>query len=144
MAQPITAIHGKSGLLTINSVTAKLTSWSVRIGNEVVKYGTFSQTADGNSVYWKNKIAGMSDAVIEVSGYWDSNATAANKLTGTTYLLRPGTTAAGSVVCSYVTGDAFTASVVVASIEADHSAESQKPGAFRATLEVDGAITYPT
>ena len=140
----IAAVAGKSGILTINSVTAQLTSWSVRISNEVIKYGTFSQTADANSVFWKYALAGMSEASIEVSGYWDSAATVANKWTGTTYLLRPGTTAAGSVVCSFVTGDAFTATVVVASMEADHSAESTKPGAFRATLQVNGAITYPT
>ena len=144
MAQPITAVHGKSGILTINSVTAKLTGWTVRVSNGITKYATLSQTADANSQYWMNKIAGLNDAVIEVTGYWDSNATVANKWTGTTYSLRPGMGASGSVVCSFVSGDAFTATVIVQSIQGSTSAESGKPAEFSATLEVDGALAYPT
>ena len=144
MAAPITALAGKVGKITVNSVTVKLASWEVRVNNEVIKYATLSQTADSDSQYWKNTLSGINEATISVRGYWDSNATANAKLTGSTIGLRPGTGGAGTGFFGFTTSDGFTATFVVESITASIDAEGNKPGMFEATLAVDGAITWPT
>lgn len=144
MAQPITALAGNRGVITVNGQTAKLTKWSVRVSNDVIKYATTGQTAGANTTYWMNKLAGMNDAVIDVEGYWDSNTDPAAKWTGATYLMRPGTTAAGTITCGFKTGDVFSGAGVVGNIEAAGDAESNKPQSFRATFEVDGELTFPS
>lgn len=144
MPQTPTVLAGKVGTLTINANVAKIVAWTLRVSNDVIRYITTGQTADGNTQYWMNKISGNNDAVIDIEAWWTSEAVATAKFTGTDYLLRPGTGAAGTVSCGFVTGDAFSASVVVASIDAGINTESNKPSTFRATLEVTGGVTYPT
>jgi hypothetical protein len=145
MAQPIVACAGSSGTLTVNGVAVHVHKWVLKVAADVIKYKVTGQTADGDGVYWVNKIrGGFADGTIEIEGYWDSNAVATAKVTGTTIKLRPGTTAAGSVVCSFVAGDAFTASVIVSMLEGSIDTDATTPSPFRASCEVDGAVTYPT
>lgn len=144
MPQTPTVLSGKVGTFTVNGNVAKITSWSVRVSNDVIRYATTGQTPDGNQQYWMRKLSHLNDGVIDVEGYWSSEAVAAAKFTGTDYLLRPGTGAAGTVACGFQSGDAFSATVVVASFEGSINIESNRPSPFRATLEVDGEVTYPT
>jgi hypothetical protein len=144
MAQTPTVLSGKVGILTINATVAKITAWTIRIENDVIAYATTGQTADANTQYWMNKLSHMNNATIDIEAWWTSESVATAKFTGTDYVLRPGTGSAGTVACSFVTGDAFSATVVVRSIEGGINIESNKPSTFRATLEVSGAVTYPT
>ena len=142
MAQPIVAVRGFEGSITINSVAAKLRQWDVDVSNATISYATTGQTADGDGVYSENTIAGLNSAIIKVSGYWDQHATSTSRFTGSGFGLKPGTTATGVVTCLYKSGSGFTATVVVQSIRATSDAESNKPSGFEATLKVDGAVTY--
>lgn len=142
MAQPIVPIRGFTGSLTINSVAFKLSKWTVKVQSDVMEYAVTGQTADGDSNYWKNVLAGLNSASIDIEAYYDHNAVAASRWVGATYNLRPGTGAAGTVTCLFASGGGFSAVVVVESIEGSIDAESNKPSPIRATLRVDGAITY--
>lgn len=145
MAQPIVACAGSSATLTINSVAVHVTKWTLRVTAETIKYKVTGQTADADSVYWVNKIVGgFADGVVDIEGYWDSNAVAAAKVTGSTIKLRPGTTAAGTLAVNYKTGDGFTASVIVSMLTGSIDTNSTAPSTFTATCEIDGAVTYPT
>ena len=146
MAQPITAIAGKYGLIKFASATAKLVGWTINISNSLIEYATTGQTADADSQYWMNVLSGLNSATIEVEGYWDNTGTAANQWTGSAYALRPGTGASGNGTFGFTTtaNNCFVATVVVESISAGTNAESNKPATFRATLRVDGAVTYPS
>lgn len=146
MAQPITAIAGKYGLIKFASATAKLVGWTCNINNSIIEYATTGQTADDDSQYWMNVLSGLNSATLEVEGYWDNTATAANQWTGATYGVRPGTGTVGVATLGFTTtaNNCFVATVVVESISAGTNAESNKPATFRATLRVDGAVTYPS
>lgn len=142
MAQPIVAVRGFVGSLTINSTAFNLTKWTVKVQSDLMTYATTGQSADSDSNYWKNVLAGLNSATIDIEGYYNHHATAANRWVGSTYNLRPGTGAAGTVACLFTTGGGFSATVVVESIEGGIDAEANRPDSIRATLRVDGAITY--
>jgi hypothetical protein len=142
MAQPITPVKGFQGSMTVNGQTAKFRGWDLDISNGVIKYATTGQSADSDGVYWMNSIAGLNEGTITFRGYWDQNATAAARWTGATFGLKPGTSAAGTVVILFTTGSTFSATVVVQSIRGSIDAESNKPSEFEAVLAIDGAVTY--
>lgn len=142
MAQPIVAVKGFEGSITINGVAAKFRQWEADISNAVIKYATTGQTADADGVYWMNAIAGLGEATFTLTGYWDQNATAAARFTGATLGLKPGTTAAGTLICLFKSGSGFSGSIVVQSIRPTVDAESNKPSGFTAVLALDGAPTY--
>lgn len=138
----IVALAGKTGTLTVNAVTVRLSRWTVRVNNSIIEFATTGQTADSDSQYWMNVLSGLNSATIEADGYVDHHATAASRLIGDSIKFRPGTGAAGTVVCLFGTTHGFSATVVVESIEGGIDVESTKPDTFRVTLRVDGALTY--
>jgi hypothetical protein len=145
MSQPIVACAGSNALLTVNGVAVHVKKWVLKVLADVIKYKVTGQTPDADGVYWVNKIVGgFADGTIEIEGYWDSNAVAASKITGTNIKLRPGTTAAGSIVCSFKSGDAFTANVIVSMLSGSIDTDATTPSPFSASCEIDGAVTYPT
>lgn len=142
MAQPIVAIRGFVGSLTVNAVPFKLRSWTVKIQADVMEYAVTGQTADADSTYWKNVLAGLGSGSISVDAYYDHNATPASRAFGDSIKFRPGTGASGTVICLFTTGGGFSATVVVESLEGGIDAEANKPDTIRATLRIDGAPTY--
>jgi hypothetical protein len=144
MAQPIAAVHGKFGVTKINSVVAKVIGWDVNVDNSVVKYGVQGATPDADAQYWLSKLSGWNDGKIEIEAYWDNNAVVANYFTGATYKLRPGTGGAGSGFFGFTALVGFTCDFIVSNIRAGTKAEDGKPATFKATLEVDGPISWPS
>jgi hypothetical protein len=140
--QPITPVKGFEGSITINGQSAKFRGWDLDISNGVIKYATTGQSADADGVYWMNSIAGLNEGTITLRGYWDQHATTANRWTGATFGLKPGTTASGTVILLFKSGSTFTATVVVQSIRPSIDAEANKPSPFEAVLAIDGAVTY--
>ncbi len=110
--------------------------------NDVGKYATTGQTADADSNYWMNKLAGLNDWSIEADGYIDYNAVAASRLTGDNIKFRPGTGASGTLAIAFGPTYGITGTAVVANIDMGLDAESAKPNSFRVSLEGDGTLTY--
>jgi hypothetical protein len=138
----IVALHGKSGVFSVNGVTVRLSQISVNITNSVVEYATTGQTPDADSQYWMENISGLNSATIEANGYVDNNATPANRLIGDNIKFRPGTGAAGTVSVAFAANHGFTATATVADIGQAMDAEGNKPDTFKVTLKVSGALTY--
>jgi hypothetical protein len=143
MAKPA-AVHGRFGVTKINNVAAKVIGWEVAIDNAVVKFGLQGMDLDGDSLPWLGKLAGWNDGKIEIEGLWLNEANAANYLTGDTYKLRPGTGGAGTGFFGFTSLIGFTATFIVSSIRAGSKATDSSPATFKATLEIDGAPTYPS
>lgn len=138
----ITALHGKTGVFTVNGVTVRLSQITVNITNAVVEFATTGQTADADSQYWMNNISGLNSATIEANGYVDNNSTAASRLIGDNIKFRPGTGAAGTVIVLFAANHGFSAAATVADIGMALDAEGTKPDTFKVTLKIDGAVTY--
>jgi hypothetical protein len=145
MAKPA-ALHGKFGVTKIGGAIARVVGWDINIDNSVMKYGVQGNDQDADAQVWLNKLSGWNDGKIEIEGYWLNEAIVANQLTGATYGLRPGTTGAGVGIFGFtsVAGNNFQCSFIVGNIRVGSKATDSQPATFRATLEVDGPITYPT
>jgi hypothetical protein len=145
MPPPINAVHGKFGAIKINGNVAKLVGWDVNVDNSVVKYGVEGATPDADGQYWLSKLSGWNDGKIEIEGYWSNEAVAANYFTGATYGLRPGTTGAGAGFFGFTALVGFAVpSFIISNVRMGSKAEDNKPATFRATLEIDGSITWPS
>ena len=142
MAKPA-VVHGKFGVTKINNQTAKVIGWDVNVDNAVVRFGLQGMDLDGDGLPWLGKLSGWNDGKIEIEGLWLNEAQAADYLTGATFGLRPGTTGAGSGFFGFTSLVGFTAAFVVSNIRAGSKATDSSPATFRATLEIDGAITWP-
>ncbi len=138
----IIPLAGKTAVLTINSVTVRLTRGRVRVGNSVLEFATTSQTADSDSQYWMNRLSGLNSWDFEGDGYIDHAASATARLVGSTINIRPGTSAAGTLSVLFATGEGFTGTGVVETMEEAYDAEGNKPDTFRFTMKGDGALTY--
>ena len=138
----IIPLPGKTGTFTVNGVTVRLSQISVKVANEVGKYATTGQTADADSNYWMNKIAGLNDWSVEANGYIDYNAIPAGRLTGDNIKFRPGTGASGTMSIAFGSNYGLTGTGIVSDIGMALDAENPKPDTFKVTIEGDGAMTY--
>lgn len=143
MAKP-TAVAGKFGVTKINNNAARVVGWDVNVDNSVIKFGVQGMDLDADSQVWLAKLSGWNDGKIEIEAYWLNEAAAANYLTGANFGLRPGTTGAGNGFFGFTALVGFTCSFIVSNIRAGSKATDNQPATFKATLEVDGAITWPS
>ncbi len=138
----IVPLPGKIGVFTVNGVTVRLSKISIKVSSEIGKFATTGQTADADSNYWMEKLAGLNDWSVEADGYIDYNVTANARLTGDNIKFRPGTGTSGTVSIAFGPTYGVTGTVIAASIDMALDAESAKPDTFRVTLEGSGAMTY--
>ncbi len=139
----IVGLVGKRVSVTVNGVVWRVTRGSIRVNNEVIKFVTTGQTPDADDNYWTNKLAGVNDWSVSGEGYLDFNANAALRGIGTSHLMKPGTTAAGTFAITFAVGFGISGNIVVAEWSPSFNAEdSSKPLPFNFSAEGDGAMTY--
>jgi hypothetical protein len=97
---------------------------------------------DGDGNVWLSKLKSWNDGKIKIDAYWLNETNPDDYLTGTSFGLRPGLDGSGMFGVTALVG--FTCDFLCAGIVVGNKSEDSKPQIFQATLEIDGAPTYPS
>lgn len=127
--------------VTVNSVSVPVANISWTVDNQVYTYCSTEQTADARSVINMLAIGGISKTTCEISGTFDKNATAANRVIGANVSLWPGTTATGTLAVTFGANVVLSAAVVVSNLKISGDIFGSNPVQYSATMFINGNTT---
>lgn len=129
--------------VTINGNVFRITRGRLRVNGVLLQWATTGQTLDIDGKAWMNTLAGgVNNWSAEVSGVVDYNIAPANRPTGNTFKVRPGTTPPGIFQVLLAAGFGFAGTLVFEDLEIDWDVEGTKPVGMRGSGKGDGPLTY--
>lgn len=135
----MTGIAGKLGrfetIISAATVDHEFSDWMLGLEADIVEMDGFEKTADADSNYWKNGLAGLCGGDASVRGRWN---TAKRPTIG----LRPGITPTTVTFGLNLSTVCFVVPSIIRKIEATQNVK--EAANFTATIFVNGAPTYPT
>lgn len=135
----MTGIAGKLGRVetVVSAVTTdhEFTDWMLGLETDIVEMDGFEKTADADSQYWKNGIAGLNGGESNMKGRW-------NTAKRPTIAFRPGIAPTTLSLGLNLSSVFFVIPTIFRRIRA--STNVKQAADFEADTFVNGAPTYPT
>lgn len=135
----MTGIAGKLGrvetIVSATTVDHEFEDWLLGLEADIVEMDGFEKTADSDSAYWKEGLAGLCGGEATCGGRWNTSKRP-------TTPFRPGRTPTTMTLGLNLSTVTFVIPSIFKRIEAGTNV--RQAGTFKATIFVNGAPTYPS